>query len=229
MKILESVKPAGRDVVVYVDHRELKSPVADHLRKHGCEVRERQLEVADYICSDRIGCERKTVSDFLSSIFNQRIFSQMKSLSESYSRPVLIMEGNPELLFLERQVNPNTIRGVLTAIAVDYSIPIIWTLDPRETAAQVYWMARREQIGEKRELQIRVKRKSNHISQEQEFLVSGLPGISNTRARKLLTHFRKPSRIFRATEDELKAIEGFGEKYASRIRKILDTDYKRKN
>lgn len=216
---------SGDRVLILADHRELKSGVVDHLKKHDCEVRARQLEVADYILSDRVGVERKSVPDFLASIFNQRMFKQLKSLSDSYKRPVLVIEGNPELLFLEREVNPNTVRGVLSSIAVDYAVPIIWTLDTRETAAQIHWMAKREQENKKRELQIRAKKKSNHISQDQEFLVSGLPGISNVRARKLLSHFKTPSRVFRASETELQKLEGFGEKYAKKIRKVLDEKY----
>ena len=168
----------SRKVIVFVDNRELNSSVTEHMRDFDAEIVPKQLEVADYICSDRVACERKTLRDFLSSIFNQRIFKQLKELNDSYERPVLILEGNPELLFLENRTNPNVIRGVLGSIAVDYKIPIIWTHNPRETAAQVFWIANREQVLEKREIQIRSKRRAPSLAHQQEFLVAGLPGIS---------------------------------------------------
>ena len=73
MKIQETLR-CGKPVI-FVDNRELKSNVARHLKEHDALVREAQLEVGDYICSERIACERKTISDFIASIKNQRIFA----------------------------------------------------------------------------------------------------------------------------------------------------------
>ena len=215
----------SRKVIVFVDNRELNSSVTEHMRDFDAEIVPKQLEVADYICSDRVACERKTLRDFLSSIFNQRIFKQLKELNDSYERPVLILEGNPELLFLENRTNPNVIRGVLGSIAVDYKIPIIWTHNPRETAAQVFWIANREQVLEKREIQIRSKRRAPSLAHQQEFLVAGLPGISNTRARTLLKKFKTPEKVFTAKEKRLLKLEGFGKKRIDNMRRLLTEEY----
>jgi len=222
--VAQKTLPSGK-VLIFVDNRELKSPVAKHMEDFDAVVAPKQLEVADYICSDRVACERKSVSDFLQSIFNQRIFKQLRELADSYECPVLILEGNPELLFLESRTNPNVIRGVLSSIAVDYRIPIIWTQNPKETAAQVFWMARREQVMEKRGVQIRSKRKHPTIAHQQEFLVSGLPGISNTRARSLLKYFKTPEKVFTATEKKLLKLEGFGDKRIKSMKKVLQEKY----
>ncbi len=220
----QKILPAGKPVI-FVDNRELNSNVARHIKKYNALVREEQLEVADYICSKRVACERKTVEDFIQSITNQRIFEQLKNLSESYDNPVLIIEGNPELLFLERSMHPNTIRGALASIAVDYKIPIIWTNNPEETAAQIYWLAYREQVKEQTPVQIRSSKIPKTLAEQQEFLVAGLPGINSTRAKKLLKHFKTPERIFTASEEALKRIEGFGEKTAKRIKHVLGSSY----
>ncbi len=221
---IQKAPPSGK-VLVFVDNRELKSTVTEHLKSFDADVVPKQLEVADYICSDRVACERKTVRDFISSIFNQRIFKQLRELADSYECPVLILEGNPELLFLEERTNPNVIRGVLGSIAVDYRIPIIWTQNPKETAAQVFWMANREQVLEKRGLQIRSKRKAPGLAHQQEFLVAGLPGISGTRARALLKHFKTPEKVFTAREKNLLKLEGFGKKRTESMRKVLTKRY----
>ena len=165
------------------------------------------------------------MGEFLSSIFNQRIFRQLGELSESYECPVLILEGNPELLFLESRTNPNVIRGVLSSIAVDFRIPIIWTQNPKETAAQVFWMANREQVLGKREVQIRSKRRAPDLARQQEFLVAGLPGISNTRAKALLKRFKTPEKVFRATEKNLLKLDGFGEKRIKTMKRVLQQEY----
>lgn len=223
MKIQETLK--GGKPVIFVDNRELKSNVSRHLREHDAIVKETQLEVADYICSEGVACERKTITDFISSIQNQRIFSQLKNLADSYKNPVLIIEGNPELLFLEPGLHPNSIRGVLAKIAIDYRVPIIWTSNAEETAAQIYWIAYREQIKKNSHVQIRSAKKASTLAQRQEFLVAGLPGISEVRAKNLLGHFRTPEDIFMASEDKLSGADGIGKKTAKRIREVLTKDY----
>jgi Fanconi anemia group M protein len=214
------------NVVIFVDNRELRSNVVRELKTFDALVRSIQLKVGDYICSDRVIVERKTSSDFLSSIFNQRLFKQLESLVESCSRPVLIIEGNPEDLFLERNVNPNAIRGVLASIAVDYNVPMIWTMNSAETAAQVYRMAWREQIKEKREIQIRAKERPKSLAHQQEFLVSGLPGVSTVMARRLLKKFKSPEKLFRAKRERLMKVEKIGEEKAKKIKNILEEEYK---
>jgi Fanconi anemia group M protein len=219
-KILNCEKP-----VIFADNREIKSNVTRHLKKYDAVVKEVQLEVGDYICSDRVACERKTTSDFISSIQNQRIFFQLQSLIDSYSSPLLILEGSPELLFLEPGLHPNSIRGALAKIAVDYRVPIIWTANAEESAAQIYWLAYREQVKKPGCLQIRSSKKADTVPEQQEFLVAGLPGINNVRAKKLLEHFKTPEKIFSASEEMLKELDGFGDKIARKIKDVLSKEY----
>ncbi|MBU0530533.1 MAG: ERCC4 domain-containing protein [Candidatus Aenigmatarchaeota archaeon] len=209
--------------VIIVDSREIKSGVCEHLKRMKADVQHKNLDVGDYLCSDRVVCERKTVSDFLQSITNQRIFRQAESM-HVYEKPVMIIEGNGQL-FAQRDIHPNTIRGVLASIAIDYSIPIIWTRDGNETASQIYWIANREQILEKRPIQIRPHRKTNSIPGAQEFLVAGLPGISNTMTKRLLEHFKTPKKLFNAKVNDLMKVDKIGKTKAEKIREILDSKY----
>lgn len=213
--------------VIFADNRESKSLTCQCLQTFDADIQHRQLEVGDYILSDRVACERKTVDDFLQSIVNQRIFSQMESLAKSYENPLLVIEGSQSSLFNGRGIHPNTIRGVLSAIAVDYKIPIIWTKDASETAAQMFWIARREQVMDKREVQIRAKKKNYTLSDEQEFLVSGLPTISTTMSRRLLAHFKTPRKLFNAKVEDLMKVEKIGKIKAERIKKIIESRYEK--
>lgn len=216
-------------VKIIADHRETPSNVIRHLKEHDVEIEEKQLNVGDFICSDRVVIERKEVGDFLQSVIDQRLFSQMEKLKECFERPIMIIEGSQERLFFERNIHPNVIRGVLASIAVDYSIPIIWTRNSQETAAQVFWIANREQNLPNREPQIRNSQRLDSLSKQQEYLIAGLPGISNGRARKLLQEFKTPKKIFSAKEEKILKVNGFGEKIAKRIREVLDTEYDNSN
>ena len=187
----------------------------------------RQLEVGDYILSERVGVERKQVRDFLASIFTQRVFDQLERLREAYERPVLLLEGDPERLWVERKVHPNTIRGVLASIAIDLQIPILWSGSPKETAELLYWIAYREQVKLRKEVAVRPGKRRRGLAEEQEFLVAGLPGISTVRARQLLSYFRTPRRVFAASLTQLKQVKGIGEKTARQIQEVLDSEYSR--
>src|SRR3989338_1754332 len=166
---IQNILPTGK-ITVFADHRE-NNMVPAYIKEYGADVVLKQLKVADYICSDRVAIEKKSSSDFLQSIINQRIFKQMEEIADSFERPLLVLEGNPEMLFFERKIHPNTIRGVLSSIAIDYKVPIIWTSNPKETAGMIYWIAKREQDHEKRGLQIRAKIKTETPQNHQEFLV----------------------------------------------------------
>jgi len=216
----------GEKVLILADHREIASNVTRHLKEHDADIRETQLKVGDYILSERVAVERKSIPDFLQSVIDQRLFKQMEELACSYEKPVLILEGNPESMFLERNIHANTVRGVLSSIAIDYRIPIIWTHNSKETAAQIYWMAHREQVKEKKELQIRCSKRNHTLSGKQEFLVAGLPNVSNVLSRRLLRHFGTVRDVYNSTQQELMKVEGVGKKKAKIIWDLINSEYK---
>src|SRR3989344_7261733 len=76
---------------IIVDNREKNSLVISELIKLGCEVELKQLKVADYIVKD-VAIERKTVSDFISSMINHRLQNQIEELQQ-YKNKLLIIEG----------------------------------------------------------------------------------------------------------------------------------------
>ncbi|MFH1445752.1 MAG: ERCC4 domain-containing protein [Nanoarchaeota archaeon] len=215
-------------VKIIADNREMHSDIFGYIQEHGAELKIKNLKTGDYIASDRVCIERKTVPDFLQSIVDQRMFRQADVMMKSFKRPLLIMEGNPEDLFNgDRNIHENAIRGALSSLTIDYRIPVLWTHSQRETAAQIYWIAYREQFGQKKDLQIRYKARANGIKQQQEFLVSGLPLISNKMSKKLLEHFKTPKDVFNADVKELRKVDKMGPKKAERIRSLLDSSYKK--
>jgi Fanconi anemia group M protein len=212
-------------VKVVVDSRESQCNVVKHLANFDVTLSFKQLQVGDYVCSDRVVIERKTVSDFLQSVIDQRIFNQMSDLNECFEKPLLILEGDPNQLFFIRNIHPNTIRGALSSIAIDFRIPIIWTGNSKETAAQVFWIAYREQKKEKRELSIRVGKKVCSLPEQQEFLVAGLPHINSKLSRRLLEKFRTPKAVFNATPERLMKVDGVGKEKSKKIWDLLNKKY----
>ncbi len=208
-------------VIIFVDSRE--NNIGEYFKQYGCEVQRKMLLCADFLVSDRVCIERKTVSDFKKSITDKRLFQQLRKMKEDFEKPILIIEGKESLY---GTLQPNIIRGALSSITVDLGVPIIWTRDMADTAGIVYWIARREQVMEKRENVLRNKKVPTTIGGKQEYLVSSLPSISAVRAKALLEHFKTPENIFNASEEELRKVKGIGKKIAKEIRKVIEKKYR---
>ena len=213
-----------KKIMIFADSREFSSEVVIFLARHDCTVKQKMLHVADYLVSDRVAIERKTASDFVQSVIDQRLFSQISRMKEHFEKPILIVEGNN----LYDRLNPNAVRGAIASLVLDFNIPIVWTRDPGETAGMIFWFAKREQVDEKREVAIRGSKKAMTVPQRQEYIIAGLPGVSNKRARALLRQFNTPMGVFTADKKELTKAEGIGKKTANNIRELLETKYKGK-
>ncbi|WP_297465805.1 DEAD/DEAH box helicase [Thermococcus sp.] len=213
-------KPKG--IVVYVDSRELRSGVPKLLKELGAEVEVRTLDVADYVVSEEVGIERKSANDFIQSIIDGRLFDQVERLKRAYEKPVIIIEGE---LYGVRNVHPNAIRGAIAAVTLDWGVPILFSSGKEETAQFIYLMAKREQEERKKEVRLRSEKKALTLAERQRLIVEGLPNVSATLARRLLRHFGNVERVFTATEEELKEVEGIGEKKAREIRRIITAPY----
>ncbi|PNX46441.1 MAG: hypothetical protein BV459_06380 [Thermoplasmata archaeon M11B2D] len=210
---------------IIVDHRESRSPVMRFLTQKDALVEPQQLDVGDYIVSPRIGVERKTVDDFLNSLIEGKLFVQMKNLRATYARPLLLIEGDG--LLTKRNISHNAIFGSFAAIMVDFGIPIITTHTPQETADFLAVMAQREQKEGDRTVSVRGEKTARTISEQQQFLVEGLPNVSAVLAQRLLQHFGSIRSLANASEEELCQINGIGKNIAAEILKILNAEYLR--
>ncbi|MCK4551165.1 MAG: DEAD/DEAH box helicase, partial [Candidatus Aenigmarchaeota archaeon] len=184
-----------------------------------------QLAVGDFQISSRVGIERKSVDDFLQSIIDGRLFSQLKDLSTHFSRPILIIEGDD--LYGRRQIHPNAIKGALNSIAVDFRIPILWTKTLDDTAETIIEIAKREQE-EGKTFAIRGARSTLSEDEELEYFVAGLPDVNTSFAKKLLEKFSTIKKLVNAKQERLMKVEGIGEVRARKIKKLFEREYTKK-
>ncbi len=210
--------------LVYADSREGNSKVLRELTKLGVEVVVKPLAVADYQVSDEVALERKTASDFVSSIADKRLHKQVKEMVEEFKKPLMILEGDN---LYSGFMNPNAIRGALAAVAVDFSLPIIPTRSAEDTAAMIRRIAIREQAHERPDIQVRTEKKPLTLWEQQLFIVESLPNVGPVTARKLLEEFGSVEEIVKASEEELQQVDGVGKKIARAIRRVLSASIKK--
>lgn len=206
----------------FVDFREKE--MGKLLEAQGLEVTLRNLEVGDYVISDRLAIERKTAQDFVASIIDpeRNLFRQLSDLSKTYEKPIMILEGRD---LYTRQMNPASIQGALASIAVDFGIPIIPSEDQNETASIIAMLAAREHK-EGHEPKLHGHKTARTLKEQQEYLVSAIPSVGPAVAKKLLKHFGSVERIMTASQDELQEVELVGPKIAERIRELIGGEYK---
>ncbi|MCK4714853.1 MAG: hypothetical protein KAT35_04710, partial [Candidatus Aenigmarchaeota archaeon] len=136
---MQTVLNFNNGTIIYADDRELRSPVCRKLFESKVEIKPIRLEVGDYIVSKRVCVERKTVSDFVNSMIDKRLFQQAKDLSEQFEKPIIIVEG-AEDIFSQRNVHPNAIRGAIASLIIDFGIPILQTNDGEDTAHMIHYL-----------------------------------------------------------------------------------------
>jgi Fanconi anemia group M protein len=214
-------------MLIFVDSREQASNAVRELSKfENVVIKVKQLELGDYVLSDEVIVERKTVEDFLNSMLDGRLFSQLINLSANCKKPLMIIEGDKKELFTLRNIHENAIKGALSSILLDYQVPILFSDSVQETVSFLYLIAKREQLGKGKEIRLRVGRKGLTENELQQFVVESLPSVGPTLAKNLLRKFGSVKKIFNADEKKLMKTEMIGEKKAKEIRKLIDAEYK---
>lgn len=210
-------------IAILADHREKDNKVVKELINLNVSVRTAQLTHADYIVSGKVAVEMKKVPDFVNSLVDGRLIEQVKELKQNFERAILIIEGEEDI-YATRNVHPNAIRGALSSIVLGFEVPIIYTRDPEDTAAMLAVMAKREQHSDSKELSLHTN-KPMSMKEQQEYLVSALPGIGLGTARTLLENFDSIRKLVNSSEDEIKGIKGLGKITAEKLVKLFDEKY----
>ena len=216
---------------IIVDHRERASGIIKELAKKGMEIEIKQLIAGDFIIQSKdmnekivnVGIEKKTQTDFLNSIIDKRIITQLIRLKENFDIPLLVIEGS-ENMYEMRNFHPNAIRGMMASIAIDFQIPIIFTKNKRDTASLIKIITTRLERPIKN-INLLTKKKPLTTKEQQEYIISSLPGVGPTLAKSLLKKFKSVEKIINAKREDLMLIDKIGKKKAETIKELLKACY----
>lgn len=191
---------------IIADYREKNSLVIAELMHNQVEVEIKHLPVADFIIKNT-AIERKTVSDFISSMINKRLLRQLEEIKQ-YPKPLLLIEGCEEQeLYNDEEggVHGNAIRGFLLHISLELQIPIIFTKDYEDTAKFLTLIAKKQQPNH---IAIRAKKRVRNKREQLQFILEGFPNIGPATAKKLLKHYKTLKQIINTELEELKKLIG---------------------
>jgi Fanconi anemia group M protein len=206
---------------IMVDYRERNSLVISELVSLGLDVEVKELKVADYLVNGT-AIERKTVSDFISSMKNGRLLRRLEELKQ-YESILLVVEGIDEQeLYTDSEetigMHPNSVRGFLLSILLNYKVPIIFTKNYEDTARFISVLSRKKP----KETPLNVTKKFLGIKEQAQYILEGFPGIGPKTAKKLLKKFKTIKSIINAPEEELKKEIG---KKADNLLRIIEQKY----
>lgn len=210
-------------ILVLVDDRELRSEVVPALvGMPNLEVRVQRLLVGDFQVEDKAVFERKTVTDFATSMIDGRLFRQARRLMSQKLPATLILEGRPTDLS-EVGVSREALQGAMVALTVLFRLPILRSPDPQETARLIGYAA--EQVFQCSQGRIysagpRPKGKKAR----QLGLLQSFPGVGADRARRLLEHFGSIRQLAFAHPSDVAQVPGIGPKTAESIRDLLNEE-----
>jgi Fanconi anemia group M protein len=214
LDIFSKKKEKEEKIRIIIDNREKNSLVAPYLMEQGFEIEFKQLPVGDYLVNGT-AIERKTVSDFKSSIINKRIISQLLELKQ-YGKHLLLIEGILAEDLYSGGIHENAFRGFLLSVALEFQVPIIFTRDEKDSAKYISVLARKKEKGE---VALRASKIALTDKEQVQFILEGFPNVGPAKAKKLIEKFGSLKNVFNASGEDLKEILG---KRTEEFKKLLD-------
>lgn len=210
--------------IILADYREEKSGIDKLLMNEGIIVKFKQLTIGDYIISGEYVIERKTIKDFVQSIFDGRLFDQAKRLALVSKFPTFIIE-NPFSTILNEVKNVNSIFGALIALSYSYKIHIFYSENIEQTATILATMAKHGKYEYPSETFLKIRKKAETLKEKQELIISSIPGIGPKTAKRLLENFGSLKAIFTASPAQLSKIKGLNIGKAIKIYRLINAQY----
>lgn len=205
-------------IEILYDHREQPSGIPELLQaEKDIELRSEQLAIADYIVSERLGIERKSGPDFVSSLKDGRLRKQAEELKQHFSLAVLLIHGRPPF-------PPAAVHGAYASL-IRRGLAIINLQNEQQVAEMIIRLAKQENDPQRRE-RPKVAKKSADPQKITESVLTSFPGISAVRARALLQHFGTPAAVLAASAEQLQQVEGIGGKTAQQLATLFSYDYR---
>jgi ERCC4-type nuclease len=206
-------------ITIKVDHREPEAVIAELRKAPNTTVEICALELGDYSVNDQLFIERKSVTDFEASIIDsKRLFDQSERIKmEPGSVGVLLLEGD---WTRAQRMLPQQVIGAMSFLGAIQGMSVWQTTGPVCTAYTIVKLATHLCNGLGYELGLR-QHKPQSLLDAKSYVLEGCPEINAELARRLLAHFGSIAAVARASEADLRAVQGIGPKKAKRIVEVL--------
>jgi Fanconi anemia group M protein len=176
------------------------------------------LDTGDYLIDDEVLVERKTISDFVASLVDGRLFPQAARLAHSRYRSLLLIEGPKPASIPD--VHPHALEGALVSLAAMWRLPVLHSSEAEHSLLVLRFLAKQASRPQQPVLR-RFDRKPKRLASRRLFLLQGLPGVGPALASRLLDHFGSIERVINADVSALAEVRGIGPRKAALIRELV--------
>lgn len=213
----------SQTVSVTVDSREQKAGyhVAFDANEYVCNVNVEQIPIGDFVLDDEIVFERKTPSDFVKSLKNNRLESQVRRMTDEYgaSQTYLVIQGTlKDIHTLERSGFDNrAINGFISSMSARWSTPPLFLDNRYEVTDMVVRIGRKHSEETDR---VVVKPDDTPEWSDADFFeraLMQLHGIGPVTAERIYDEFDSLPEFVSTDTDRMTKIQRVGDKRADNI------------
>jgi Fanconi anemia group M protein len=172
------------------------------------------LSVGDYQLSNEVCIERKTVSDFLKSMYSGRLGYQLQLLASSFNTPILLIEGVPEY---HSGINLKSYYAYISKLVLTSPIEILQT--PNMSSSGVLISLMYQKMGSVPTAPRMRPPKSRGQGEAAIQVLAQFPGIGPVLSWRLLDEFKTLRSVFKASEKAMERVKGLGR---GKVRDIID-------
>jgi Fanconi anemia group M protein len=211
------------DLKVVVDSREYSKSrkIADELEGRGAKILVEELEGGDYYVQGRFLVERKTPSDFVSSVRTGRLWDQVKKLKSAEDvTPIILIEGSPTAFTKYSNWSASAYHGALLSLILGWQVPVYYTPSWLWTADFLLCLAKKAvEEGKGKMHPVSFKPHAETPEEMKRRVIEALPDVGPKLALELLKYFGSVKNVMNASIEELMKVRGIGE---GKARKIYD-------
>jgi len=197
----------------------------EYYTKQGHTVSVENLEVGDYIFNDKVVFEFKTISDFVASIQDSRVFNEAINQAETFDYHYIIIQGDEptraKCLAMSRNYQEVTYFGYLGAIAsLNRYTTVIESYSPFINEAYYRMLITAKKCLQNKPIIKKFAKKQKNSAFN--YLTYCVYGLNWKRSHDIVTllDLHTLEDLLNVTHQQLTSVPGIGEKTADRI---LDT------
>ena len=194
----------------------------EYYAKQGHEVEVTNLEIGDYLFDNKVVFEFKTISDFIASINDNRVFNEAINQAENYDYHYVIIQGNEseraKQIAISRNYCEITYYQYLGAIAsLNRYTTVIESYSPFINEAYYRMLITAKKALSSKPIVRKFPRK--HKNPAFNWLCHDVYGINYKTAEKIVRELdlHTLTDLFILDKTELTSIEGIGDKIAEKI------------
>ena len=218
-------------MLVQIDSREQSriKTAKEYYERQGLDVEICELEIGDYLFDNKVVFEFKTISDFVASIQDSRVFNEAINQAETFDYHYVIIQGDEhtraKAIAMSKHYREVSYYGYLGAIAsLNRYTTVIESYNPN--IIEAYY---RMQVQAKKCLQnkpIVKKFEKKHKNAAMNYLTYCVYGLNHKRANDIVTtlDLHTLEDLLYLDHKQLTSIDGIGPKLADRILQTISEE-----